>query len=49
VTLHARVAEAHSPDTTLTAIKARLRDRFGIGHATVEVEQGGCADARHDC
>jgi cobalt-zinc-cadmium efflux system protein len=49
VTLHARVAEPHSPDTTLTAIKARLRDRFGIGHATVEVEQGGCADDHHDC
>ena len=49
VTLHARVAEAHSPDTTLTAIKVRLRERFGIGHATVEVEQGGCADGRHDC
>ena len=34
---------------TLTAIKARLRERFGIGHATVEMEQDGCADGRHDC
>src|SRR3954470_5999797 len=49
VTLHARVEEPHGSQATLTAIKARLRERFGIGHATVEMEQDGCADGRHDC
>ena len=49
VTLHARLEEPHGSQATLTAIKARLRERFGIGHATVEMEQDGCADGRHDC
>ena len=44
VTLHARLEEPHGSQATLTAIKARLRERFGIGHATVEMEQDGCAD-----
>ena len=28
------------------AIKARLHDRFGLDHATVEIEHGVCADAK---
>jgi cobalt-zinc-cadmium efflux system protein len=48
VTLHARVAE--TVDTAgagriATAIKARLRERYNIAHATVEVECEQCADA----
>jgi hypothetical protein len=27
------------------AIKARLKDQFGLGHATIEIERGECADA----
>jgi cobalt-zinc-cadmium efflux system protein len=49
VTLHARLEEPHGSQATLTAIKARLRERFGIGHATVEMEQDGCADGRQNC
>jgi cobalt-zinc-cadmium efflux system protein len=43
VTLHARL-RAGNADTALHAIKARLRARFGITHATVEIEHGDCAD-----
>ncbi len=44
VTLHARVCETADIDRTVVAIKARLRARFGIDHATVEIERGDCAD-----
>jgi hypothetical protein len=27
------------------SIKARLKERFGLDHATVEIERGACADA----
>jgi cobalt-zinc-cadmium efflux system protein len=44
VTLHARVFEV-SYDGSITAqIKSRLRERFDIAHATVEIEHGQCAD-----
>jgi cobalt-zinc-cadmium efflux system protein len=46
VTLHARLGDPGPPDGTLTAIKQRLHERFGIGHATVEVEHGPCTDQR---
>ena len=50
MTLHARVAPgseaARRPERLVAAIKDRLRERFGIVHATVELEQGDCAD---DC
>lgn len=45
VTLHARIEEGVESDAAVAAVKARLKARFGIGHATVEVEQGACADA----
>lgn len=45
VTLHARVAPGDVPDGHVAAIKARLREKFGIQHATVEVEMERCADA----
>lgn len=47
VTLHARICATADSDRTLLALKARLADRFGINHATVEIERGECAD--HDC
>lgn len=44
VTLHARADERTAPETVTAAIKARLREKFGIDHATVEIEHGACAD-----
>ena len=47
VTLHARVDEVRAPEQATAEIKARLRQRFGITHATIEIEHNGCADAGH--
>jgi cobalt-zinc-cadmium efflux system protein len=45
VTLHARLCEQGNADAAIHAIKSRLRKRFGIAHATVEIELVHCADA----
>ena len=45
VTLHARVSGNAAPDAVASKIKERLKLRFGIGHATVEVEHDDCKDA----
>ncbi len=45
VTLHARICEAADADSTVVAIKSRLNARFGVAHATVEIERGDCADS----
>ena len=47
VTLHARICETADVDRTVVAIKSRLKARFGIDHATVEIERADCAD--RDC
>lgn len=40
VTLHARVRDTGgASEAVVAAIKSRLRDRFGIDHATVEIER----------
>lgn len=45
ITLHARLADdAHSPELVTAEIKQRLRERFKIAHATVELERHACAD-----
>ncbi|HUV33090.1 MAG TPA: cation diffusion facilitator family transporter [Devosiaceae bacterium] len=44
LTLHARAAAGPRPEAVAAAVKQRLRDHFGIGHATVEVEFHDCAD-----
>lgn len=44
VTLHARAVDGEPPDRIIGAIKQRLAERFGIAHATVELEFGRCAD-----
>jgi cobalt-zinc-cadmium efflux system protein len=44
VTLHARICDTADPDRTIIAIKKRLRSRFGISHATIEIERAACAD-----
>jgi len=46
-TLHARLRE-DAGDDAVPRIKAELVRRFQIGHATVEIERGACADAPSD-
>lgn len=43
MTLHARVAEDVNPDQVLAAINDRLRHKFQIDHATVQIETEACA------
>ena len=45
MTLHARVSEAAPPEKVAAAIKARLKQCYGVVHATVEIEHRDCADA----
>jgi cobalt-zinc-cadmium efflux system protein len=45
-TLHAVVSDCADGDRTLDAITGTLRERFGIDHATVQLERGPCPD-RH--
>jgi cobalt-zinc-cadmium efflux system protein len=45
VTLHAQLEEGADQDAVVLAIKMRLAERFGIGHATVETETGACSDS----
>lgn len=45
VTLHALICETEDSDRVVRSIKARLKERFGLDHATVEIERGACADA----
>jgi cobalt-zinc-cadmium efflux system protein len=44
VTLHADLYEGADRQQTLAAIVERLRLRFGVEHATVQLEEGECAD-----
>lgn len=44
LTLHVTVAEEQECAAVLAAVKALLRERFGITHSTVQVESGECAD-----
>jgi cobalt-zinc-cadmium efflux system protein len=47
VTLHARLCDDGNADAAVRAIKSRLRQRFGVAHATVEIELVHCADHSH--
>lgn len=44
MTLHALTCDNVPPERVAAAIKARLRQAFGVVHATVEVEHSACAD-----
>jgi cobalt-zinc-cadmium efflux system protein len=44
VTLHACVGEGQEGDRVVKAVKQRLKERFGLDHATVEIEYDECAD-----
>ena len=43
-TLHVRIADPADSARVAAAVKQRLRERYNIDHATVEVECEGCAD-----
>lgn len=43
LTLHAEIADGADQDGTLAAIQQRLRERFGVAHATVQIERAPCA------
>lgn len=45
ITLHARLDPGCDPHEGVASIKARLRERFQVDHATIEVEYDRCADA----
>jgi cobalt-zinc-cadmium efflux system protein len=47
MTLHAKVSNETSGPNIVSRIKLRLRDKHGIGHATVEIEHDDCAG--EDC
>lgn len=47
VTLHARIGSDIDAFAAVRDIKARLHSKFGIEHATVEIEQEDCADHKH--
>jgi cobalt-zinc-cadmium efflux system protein len=44
VTLHAQIGDARDSDRLVKAVKERLKERFGLDHATVEIERAACAD-----
>ena len=44
VTLHARLRPGADAQNALLSIHRQLADRFGVGHATVQIEPTGCAD-----
>lgn len=43
VTLHAELVAGSDRQQVLTAVLDRLRERFGVEHATVQIEDGACA------
>lgn len=43
-TLHAKVPDGVAPDRIIKDVKKRLKERYGINHATVEIEFEDCAD-----
>jgi cobalt-zinc-cadmium efflux system protein len=45
VTLHARIPERAQADRILRAIHAVLEERFGLRHATIQLETGLCPDS----
>jgi cobalt-zinc-cadmium efflux system protein len=44
VTLHALIGETEDSDRVVKDIKARLKEQFGLDHATIEIEHETCAD-----
>jgi len=46
-TLHARLAPGMQPEPALASMKRVLREHFHISHATIQIEDGACAEG--DC
>ena len=46
ITLHAEIAPGANHQQALAAIRAVLEHRFGIDHATIQIETAGCSDER---
>ncbi len=44
VTLHATIRGTAESDKVVKDIKARLKEKFGLDHATIEIEHETCAD-----
>lgn len=44
-TLHARLHEGSDPDKAIESIQATLRGRFGVSHATVQIEASACRES----
>lgn len=49
VTLHAQLFDNVDRQQTLAVILERLAGRFGVEHATVQIEEGDCAAPNDDC
>lgn len=47
VTLHARCAPGADHATIVPALTKRLREQFGIGHSTIQLEGEDCFDETH--
>lgn len=47
VTLHAQPKQGADHARLLAALNQRLHERFGIGHATIQMEPEGCPDPEH--
>jgi len=47
ITLHVRTTAGADLDTLVPAINRRLEHRFGITHATIQVDHTECADEHH--
>jgi len=43
-TLHAVIGDGSEIDTVVQGVKARLKEKFNLDHATVEIERCRCAD-----
>ena len=47
VTLHVRGAPGSDPAGIVPAVAQRLRERFGIGHSTIQLDCEDCMDEQH--
>jgi cobalt-zinc-cadmium efflux system protein len=47
VTLHVNCSEQMDAKAIIATLNARLRERYGITHATIQVEPDGCNDTVH--
>ncbi len=47
ITFHVRLAPGAEPAAAVPAISRRMRERFGVAHATIQVDPADCADEEH--